>query len=31
MLDHLPGITDDPLAELKAEQDLDPLPEGQAA
>ena len=27
---HLPGITDDPLAELKAEQGLDPLPEGQA-
>jgi dipeptidyl aminopeptidase/acylaminoacyl peptidase len=28
-LDDLPGIQDDPLAELKQAQDIDPLPEGQ--
>ncbi len=28
-LDTLPGIQDDPLAELKQAQDIDPLPEGQ--
>ncbi len=27
--DELPGVQDDPLAELKADQEIDPLPEGQ--
>ncbi|MFU8831455.1 MAG: prolyl oligopeptidase family serine peptidase [Wenzhouxiangella sp.] len=29
-LDHLPAILEDPLAELKAEQEIDPLPDDQA-